>query len=134
MDTSRKRHRVFLECADPRNSCDHLNEMAPRHLTSDSLCAWPIEAACIESTVAADVTPVLSSGHKNTVHWQTGAISRTTIIKSWMVSGGSRLSDWHIELVWKRCNLIGLNQLVGGSNGPEYGHLRFDFQVKYKSG
>ena len=61
------KHRVFLECAGPQNSCDHLNEMAPQQLPADSLSAWPREAACIISTVAVDATPVLSSGHKDFV-------------------------------------------------------------------
>ena len=32
---------------------DHLNEMVLQQLPADSLSAWPREAACIESTVAA---------------------------------------------------------------------------------
>ena len=46
-------HRVILECAGTQNSCDYLNEMALQQLPADSLSAWPREAACIESTVAA---------------------------------------------------------------------------------
>ena len=56
--------RVFLECAVPQNSCDHLKALALEQLPADSLSAWPTEVVSTESTVAADVTPVLSSGHK----------------------------------------------------------------------
>ena len=54
----------FLVRTGPQNFFGHLNEMASRQLLADSFSPWPMEVACIESTVAANAIPVISSGHK----------------------------------------------------------------------